>query len=162
MDAAGNEVGVDEVGEIILKTPGAMKEYYRNPEATAATLRDGWIYTGDLARRDADGFCWIVDRKKDMIISGGENIYSKEVEDVLSRHPDIVEVAVIGVSDKTWGEVPMAIMRARRQISLEELREFCAEHLARYKIPKRVEYVEALPRTATGKVMKTALRRQWH
>ncbi len=162
IDAEGNDVGVDEVGEIILKTPGAMKEYYQNPEATAATLKDGWIYTGDLATRDADGFYWVVDRKKDMIISGGENIYSKEVEDILSLHPDIAEVAVIGIGDQKWGEIPLAIVNAKRKVSLEELHEFCSQHLAKYKIPKRIEYVDALPRTATGKVLKTELRRMWN
>lgn len=162
IDAGGNDVGTDEVGEILLKTPGAMKEYYQNPEATAATLKDGWIYTGDLATRDADGFYWIVDRKKDMIISGGENIYSKEVEDVLSLHPDISEVAVIGIVDEKWGEIPLAILSSKRSISLDELNKFCSEHLAKYKIPKRIEYVDALPRTATGKVLKTELRRMWN
>ncbi|RLB70240.1 MAG: hypothetical protein DRH04_03960 [Deltaproteobacteria bacterium] len=161
INAEGNDVGTDEVGEIILKSPGIMKEYYQNPEATAATLRDGWIYTGDLATRDADGFYWIIDRKKDMIISGGENIYPKEVEDVLSLHPDIIEAAVIGIGDEKWGEIPLAVLHAAREISLEELTEFCSQHLAKYKIPKRIEYVDVLPRTATGKVLKTELRRMW-
>jgi fatty-acyl-CoA synthase len=175
VDEEGQDVSPDEVGEVWTRGPNLFSEYWRWPEATAeafappeegaaATGREGWWFkTGDLARVDEEGFLYIADRKKDMIISGGENVYPAEVEDVLYRHPAIAEVAVIGRADSQWGEVPVAVVvtRSGQSLSLDDLRAFCQGKLARYKIPKAVEFVEALPRNAAGKVLKRTLRDQF-
>ncbi len=154
-----NDVPVGEVGEIVYRAPTLMAGYWNNPEATAEAFAGGWFHSGDLVRMDEEGYVWVVDRKKDMIISGGENIYCAEVENVLAAHPEIVEVAVIGRVHDKWGEVPVAVAAVSRpELLLEELAEFLAERLARYKHPKGLEIVEALPRNPAGKVLKTELR----
>ncbi len=155
----GEEAGPGEVGEIILSGPTLMNGYWNRPGATAETIRDGWLHTGDLAYRDEEGFLYFADRKKDMFISGGENVYPAEVENVLSSHPDIVEVAVVGVPDKTWGQVGQAciVPVEGRSISLEDMVTFCSDRLARYKIPKKVVSVKDMPRTASGKIRKHLL-----
>lgn len=159
VDENMNDVPVGEVGEIVYRAPTLMSGYWNNPEATAEAFAGGWFHSGDLVRMDADGYVWVVDRKKDMIISGGENIYCAEVENVLASHPSIVEVAVIGRSHDKWGEVPIAVAAvAGEQLLLDELAEFLAERLARYKHPKALEIVDALPRNPAGKVLKTELR----
>lgn len=159
VDENMNDVPIGEVGEIVYRAPTLMSGYWNNPEATAEAFAGGWFHSGDLVRMDADGYVWVVDRKKDMIISGGENIYCAEVENVLASHPSIVEVAVIGRSHDKWGEVPIAVAAvAGDQLLLEELEEFLAERLARYKHPKALEIVDALPRNPAGKVLKTELR----
>ncbi|OBG92159.1 long-chain fatty acid--CoA ligase [Mycobacterium sp. E3251] len=159
VDENMNDVPVGEVGEIVYRAPTLMSGYWNNPEATAEAFAGGWFHSGDLVRMDADGYVWVVDRKKDMIISGGENIYCAEVENVLASHPSIVEVAVIGRSHEKWGEVPIAVAAvAGEQLLLEELAEFLGERLARYKHPKALEIVDALPRNPAGKVLKTELR----
>jgi fatty-acyl-CoA synthase len=140
-----------------------MQGYWNNPKATAEAFAGGWFHSGDLVRQDEEGYVWVVDRKKDMIISGGENIYCAEVENVLAGHPAIVEVAVIGRSHEKWGEVPVAVVVERGAVSdksleLADLREFLTERLARYKHPKHLEIVDALPRNPAGKVLKTELR----
>jgi len=148
-------------GEVLLRGPNITPGYHDNPEATAAAFtKDGWLRTGDVGRRDADGFLWIVDRIKDMYISGGENVYPAEVERVLVEHPAVLEAAVIGVADETWGEVGAAYLLARpgQSIDPEALRQWCRERLAAYKIPVHVTTVEDFPRTAAGKVRKTDLR----
>jgi len=159
VNEAGADVGVDEVGELILAGPHVCSGYWGNPAATAEAFRDGWFYTGDLARRDADGYYYIVGRKKDMFISGGENVYPAEIEGVLATHPAIAEVAVIGVPDPHWGEVGVAVVVARPGSTLTEeaVLAYCQDKLARYKIPRRVVFRESLPRNAMGKVVKTAL-----
>src|SRR5699024_15785 len=118
--------------------------------------RGGWFHTGDLARQDEEGFYYIVDRKKDMLISGGENVYPTEVEQTLFRHPSIEDVAVVGVPDDKWGEVPMAfiVVSEGQTITLEEVQDFCRDRIARFKTPKHIQCVDALPRTATGKLLK--------
>ncbi|OBB91837.1 fatty-acid--CoA ligase FadD5 [Mycobacterium sp. 852002-30065_SCH5024008] len=159
VDENMNDVPVGEIGEIVYRAPTLMSGYWNNPEATAEAFAGGWFHSGDLVRMDADGYVWVVDRKKDMIISGGENIYCAEVENVLASHPSIVEVAVIGRSHDKWGEVPIAVAAvAGEQLLLDELAEFLAERLARYKHPKALEIVDALPRNPAGKVLKTELR----
>ncbi|BBZ72973.1 fatty-acid--CoA ligase FadD5 [Mycobacterium paraseoulense] len=159
VDENMNDVPIGEVGEIVYRAPTLMSGYWNNPEATAEAFAGGWFHSGDLVRMDADGYVWVVDRKKDMIISGGENIYCAEVENVLASHPGIVEVAVIGRSHDKWGEVPIAVAAvAGDRLLLEELEEFLAERLARYKHPKALEIVDALPRNPAGKVLKTELR----
>ena len=154
-----NDVPVGDVGEIVYRAPTLMSGYWNNPEATAEAFAGGWFHSGDLVRMDDDGYVWVVDRKKDMIISGGENIYCAEVENVLASHPAIVEVAVIGRTDEKWGEVPIAVAAVTDDgVRIEHLSEFLAERLARYKHPKALELVDALPRNPAGKVLKTELR----
>jgi fatty-acyl-CoA synthase len=159
VDENMNDVPVGEVGEIVYRAPTLMTGYWNNPDATAEAFAGGWFHSGDLVRMDEDGYVWVVDRKKDMIISGGENIYCAEVENVLAGHPRIVEVAVIGRAHEKWGEVPIAVAAvAGDDLRLDDLAEFLADRLARYKHPKAVEIVDALPRNPAGKVLKTELR----
>ncbi len=163
VDENMNDVPVGEVGEIVYRAPTLMSGYWNNPEATAEAFEGGWFHSGDLVRMDEDGYVWVVDRKKDMIISGGENIYCAEVENVLAGHPAIVEVAVIGRPHQKWGEVPIAVaaVAPRPNLRLEDLDEFLNERLARYKHPKGLEIVDALPRNPAGKVLKTELRARY-
>jgi fatty-acyl-CoA synthase len=159
VDENMNDVPVGEVGEIVYRAPTLMSGYWNNPAATAEAFAGGWFHSGDLVRMDEDGYVWVVDRKKDMIISGGENIYCAEVENVLAGHPAIVEVAVIGRAHQKWGEVPIAVAAVTDdQLRLDDLDGFLTERLARYKHPKALEIVEALPRNPAGKVLKTELR----
>jgi fatty-acyl-CoA synthase len=159
VDENMNDVPVGEVGEIVYRAPTLMSGYWNNPEATAEAFAGGWFHSGDLVRMDEDGYVWVVDRKKDMIISGGENIYCAEVENVLASHPGIVEVAVIGRAHEKWGEVPIAVAAVTDdQLRIEDIVECLAERLARYKHPKALEIVDALPRNPAGKVLKTELR----
>lgn len=152
-----------EVGEIIIKGDTVMKGYWKNPEATNEAIKKGWLFTGDLAKVDEDGDIYIVDRKKDMIISGGENIYSKEVEDVINSHPAVLESAVIGVKDPKWGESVKAIviLLPNKKLTPQDLIDFCKDHLASYKKPKFVEFLDSLPRNPSGKVLKSQLRKQF-
>lgn len=159
VDENMNDVPVGEVGEIVYRAPTLMSGYWNNPAATAEAFAGGWFHSGDLVRMDEDGYVWVVDRKKDMIISGGENIYCAEVENVLAGHPNIVEVAVIGRTHEKWGEVPIAVVAvAGDHLLLDDLEEFLTERLARYKHPKALEIVDTLPRNPAGKVLKTELR----
>ncbi|AMC84232.1 fatty-acid--CoA ligase FadD5 [Mycobacterium tuberculosis] len=159
VDQNMNDVPVGEVGEIVYRAPTLMSCYWNNPEATAEAFAGGWFHSGDLVRMDSDGYVWVVDRKKDMIISGGENIYCAELENVLASHPDIAEVAVIGRADEKWGEVPIAVAAVKNDdLRIEDLGEFLTDRLARYKHPKALEIVDALPRNPAGKVLKTELR----
>jgi fatty-acyl-CoA synthase len=159
IDADGRDVRAGEPGEVILHGPNVMSGYWGRPDATAAVLSpDGWLRTGDVAIADEDGFLYIRDRIKDVIISGGENIYPAEVEDVLLKHPAVRDCAVIGVADERWGEVGRAIVVARETVSPEALVTFLNGRIARYKIPKSVVFTDTLPRTASGKLLKSALR----
>ncbi|WP_301149746.1 fatty-acid--CoA ligase FadD5 [Mycobacterium simiae] len=159
VDENMNDVPIGEVGEIVYRAPTLMAGYWNNPAATAEAFAGGWFHSGDLVRMDEDGYVWVVDRKKDMIISGGENIYCAEVENVLASHPGIVEVAVIGRAHEKWGEVPIAVAAVRTDgLRLDDLDEFLNERIARYKHPKSLEIVDALPRNPAGKVLKTELR----
>ncbi|CAA7601458.1 AMP-dependent synthetase/ligase [Acididesulfobacillus acetoxydans] len=161
--ADGTDTAPDEAGEIIIRSESIMLEYHGNPEATREALVDGWLCTGDIARRDADGYIWILDRKKDMIISGGVNVYPKEIEDILSMHPQIADVAVIGVPHPDWGETVLAkvVLRPGEALAPEAIRDFCRDKLADYKIPRLVEIVGSLPRNASGKILKHVLRAGW-
>ena len=154
------EVAPGEVGEIVMRGPNVMLGYWRQPEVSAETLRGGWMHSGDLATVDEEGYVYIVDRKKDMIITGGENVYSTEVEDALYRHPAVLEAAVIGVPDEKWGERVHAVvvLKAGQQAEAAELSDFCRQHIAGYKIPRSVEFAEALPKTGSGKIQKADLR----
>jgi fatty-acyl-CoA synthase len=162
VDEDMNDVPVGQVGEIVYRAPTLMAGYWNNAKATAEAFAGGWFHSGDLVRQDEEGYVWVVDRKKDMIISGGENIYCAEVENVLAGHPAIAEVAVIGRPDEKWGEIPVAVVAlgasTQGDLSLTDLVEFLSERLARYKHPKALEVVDALPRNPAGKVLKTELR----
>ena len=159
VDDSMNDVPVGEVGEIVYRAPTLMAGYWNNAEATAEAFAGGWFHSGDLVKMDDEGYIWVVDRKKDMIISGGENIYCAEVENVLAAHPTIIEAAVIGRRDQRWGEVPVAVVAVSSGgLSLDDLGTFLDERLARYKHPKALEIVDALPRNPAGKVLKTELR----
>lgn len=138
-----------------------MKEYWNRPDATKEVIQNGWFDTGDLARTDEEGFVYIVGRKKEMIISGGENIYPLEVEQVISRIPDVTEVAVIGIPDQQWGEVPIAFISKNNSshVSEEDVKRYCRQYLAKYKIPKEIFFVDELPKNATGKIQKYHLQK---
>lgn len=161
-DDDGRDVTQGEVGEILVAGPNVTPGYWARPEETAkAFTADGWLRTGDLARRDEDGFVTIVDRRKDMFISGGENVYPVEVEQVLIAHADIVEAAVIGIADEKWGEAGRAFVVSRpgSGVTAETLAAHCAQAIARYKVPKEFVFVAELPRSAAGKVLKTLLKK---
>lgn len=161
VDEDGQPVAQGDVGELCVKGPGVMTCYYNDPEATAATLRDGWLRTGDMAMQDEDGFIFLVDRKKDVIVSGGENIYPVQIENFLSACEKVKDVAVIGLPDNRLGEITGAIIAVKEGMSCteEEIRKFC-EELPRYKRPKKIIFAE-VPRNATGKIEKPALRRKY-
>lgn len=161
VDDQGTDVSVGAVGEVTLRGPKVFCGYWRDEAATAAALRDGWFYTGDVGRVDTDGYLYVEDRKKDMIVSGGENIATPEVERVLYEHPEVVEAAVVGIPHPRWGEVPKAFVVLRRGADLDAvaLREFCLARLAKFKTPSEFEFVDSLPRTPSGKVLKRELRR---
>jgi fatty-acyl-CoA synthase len=157
----GVELPKGKVGEIICRGPNIMKGYYNDPLGTSEALKDGWLYTGDLGRMDDDGFLYLMDRKKDLIISGGENIYPAEIERVLLEHSRILDAAVIGVPDPYWGERVKAfvVLKPREILSKEEIIRYCEDHLASYKKPREVEFIERLPRNAANKVMKEELKK---
>lgn len=156
VDDKDNDVHPGEVGELIIQGPGVMKGYLNQPEATAETLRGGWLHTGDLARQDEDGYLYIVDRKKEMIIRGGYNVYPREVEEVLYSHPAVLEAAVLGVPHDDLGEEVAAavVLKPGQEASEEELRAFVKERIAPYKYPRLIKFVEELPRNSAGKVLK--------
>ncbi len=156
----GRDVLPGEVGEIVARGPQVMRAYYKAPEDTAEVFRDGWFHTGDLARLDPGGFIALVDRTQDMIISGSENIYPKEVEKVLYRHPAVQDAAVFGVPDSKWGESVCAavVLKTGAVASESELIEFCRAQLASYKKPRKIQFLEAMPRTSIGKIAKAQLR----
>nr|VFK23241.1 MAG: fatty-acyl-CoA synthase [Candidatus Kentron sp. LPFa] len=163
VDDKNEDLPAGEVGELIIAGPHVCSGYWNNPDATAKAIRDGWFHTGDMAYRDSDGFHYIVGRFKDMIISGGENIYASEVEAAFLEHPDVAEAALIGQPDEKFGEVGLMIIvsRANTSPTAEELLQTCEGKLARYKIPKRVIFTDALPYSPYGKVQKTALRKKF-
>jgi len=152
------EVPAGEVGEIVTRSDCVMAGYWENPEASAKTLRGGWLHTGDLGSLDAQGFLTIKDRSKDMIISGGANIYPREVEEVLLMHPDVVECSVVGRPHPEWGEEVVAFVVSRGPLAAEQLDLLCKDNIARFKRPREYRFVEALPKNNYGKVLKTELR----
>jgi len=155
-------LGVGESGELCVRGPQVMKGYWGKPEETASVLRDGWLHTGDIATMDSDGYFAIVDRKKDVILASGYNVYPREVEDVLFEHPAIQEAAVVGVKDEYRGESVKAfvVLKAGQKATEDEVRAFCKERLAPFKIPKTVEFRKDLPKTLVGKVLRRALREE--
>jgi len=161
-DGDDNPLPPGETGEVLVRGDVVMSGYWRNPEASAETLRGGWLHTGDIGVLDEDGFLTLKDRSKDVIISGGSNVYPREVEEVLLRHPEVLEVAVVGRPDPDWGEQVFAFVvpRPGRRVTAPELDALCLAHIARFKRPKDYRFVEALPKNNYGKVLKTELRRQ--
>jgi acyl-CoA synthetase (AMP-forming)/AMP-acid ligase II len=157
------ELPIGHIGEIVTRSDLVMKGYWKNPEATASTLKNGWLHTGDVGYIDKNGYLFIMDRSKDMIISGGENIYPREIEEVLIRHPAVREVSVIGVPDPKWGEAIKAVVALNPGMaaSEQELIEFCRDSIASYKKPKSVDFVSELPKSNTGKILKRELRSQY-
>jgi acyl-CoA synthetase (AMP-forming)/AMP-acid ligase II len=159
-DEQGHSVAPGERGEIVLRGPKVFPGYWRDPEASAAAFAGGWFHTGDIGVRDEDGYLFIVDRLKDMIVSGGENIAGSEVERVLYEHETVLEAAVVGRPDPRWGEVPVAfvVLRPEADATADELVAHCRRELARFKVPKDVRFLDALPRNPSGKVLKRELR----
>ncbi len=151
-----------EVGELTIQGPQVMQGYWQNPQETAAVLRDGWLYTGDLARQDEDGYFYIVERKKDLIISGGYNIYPREVEEVVYQFPGVQEAVAFGVPDAYRGEVVKVVIVPRdgAELNVQEIRDFCGQQLAVYKVPKIIEFRAELPKSLVGKVLRRLLREE--
>ncbi|MBY0121105.1 fatty acid--CoA ligase family protein [Bacillus sp. S/N-304-OC-R1] len=157
----GEEVPPGEVGELIVRGPNVMKGYYKMPEETASIIRNGWLYTGDLARMDEEGYFYIVDRKKELILVGGYNVYPREIEEVLYDHPNVIEAAVIGVPNPNLGEaVKSYVVTNNMQLTEEQLIQYCQEHLAKYKVPSSIEFLDELPKNTTGKILRRALKAQ--
>jgi acyl-CoA synthetase (AMP-forming)/AMP-acid ligase II len=162
VDESGREMPRGEVGEIITRSDAVMKGYWGNAEANAKALRDGWLWTGDLGSMDVEGFLTIKDRSKDMIISGGSNIYPREIEEVLLTHPAVLETAVVSRPHEEWGEEVIAyvVPRSEAQVGADELDRLCLDNIARYKRPRGYRFVAALPKNNYGKILKTDLRTQ--
>lgn len=163
VDLEGSDLPQGEMGEVLVKGPNVIREYWRRPKETAETIEDGWLHSGDMGYIDDEGYLFLVDRKKDMYISGGENVYPAEVEDVIMSFDKVADAGVIGIPDKKWGEIGMAIVvkKPDAELTENEVIEFCKGKLAKYKIPKKVTFIDALPRTATGKILKKELRAQY-
>lgn len=163
VDLEGGDLPQGEMGEVLVKGPNVIREYWRKPKETAETIEDGWLHSGDMGYIDEEGYLFLVDRKKDMYISGGENVYPAEVEDVIMSFDKVADVGVIGVPDKKWGEIGMAVVvkKPDTELTENEVIEFCKGKLAKYKIPKKVTFIDVLPRTATGKILKKELRAKY-
>jgi long-chain acyl-CoA synthetase len=160
-DENGKEVAVEEMGELVIKGDNVMLGYYNNPEATKETIKNGWLYTGDMGKKDKDGYVYILDRKKDMVIVNGMNVYPREVEEILYSHPAIADAAVIGEKHEVHGEIPVAVVLLKEGAAADEhgLRKFLREHIANYKVPHRIEFWKEMPRNPQGKVLKREIRR---
>ncbi|WP_409366843.1 fatty acid--CoA ligase family protein [Lysinibacillus sp. 38-6] len=160
VDVNGRQVPVGEVGELVVRGPNVMKGYYKMPEETAMAIRDGWLYTGDLAKVDDEGYFYIVDRKKDMIIVGGYNVYPREVEEVLFAHDNVVEAAVVGYPDPNFGEAVHAyiVLKEVAATTTDDILAYCAQHMVKYKVPKVVEILDELPKNTTGKILRRSLK----
>jgi acyl-CoA synthetase (AMP-forming)/AMP-acid ligase II len=163
VDDSGNDVEPGAVGEIVVQSKSIMVEYWKKPDETRKTIVDGWLHTGDMGYYDEQGFIYIVDRKKDMIITGGENVYPREVEEVLYRHPAVREASVIGIPDEKWVERVHAVivLKEGEKASVNEIIAFCKEHLAGYKAPRSIEFVESLPKNPQGKILKREMRENY-
>jgi fatty-acyl-CoA synthase len=162
VDPEGIDVPSGEMGEIVTRGPHMMQGYWKRPEATHDTIKNGWLHTGDMGKIDEDGYLYIVDRVKDMILSGGENIYPAEVEKIIRQIPGVQDASVVGIPDDRWGEVGKAFIEKSSDatIKTEDIIQYCRSKLAGYKVPKQIEYIDALPRNPSGKVLKKDLRRR--
>jgi long-chain acyl-CoA synthetase len=154
------ELPAGETGEIVIKGPCVMKGYWNKPRETAEAIRNGWLHTGDVGHKDEDGYIYITDRKKDLIIRGGENVYPKEVENVLHRHPQVLECGVVGIPDSTYGEEVMAfiVLKTAGSATEEELIDFCRKQLPAFKRPKTIQFMDSLPKSSVGKILRRELR----
>jgi acyl-CoA synthetase (AMP-forming)/AMP-acid ligase II len=163
VDPEGNQLGPREVGEIICRSAQVMKGYWNLPDATASSVKEGWFYTGDAGYLDEDGYLYIHDRIKDMVVTGGENVYPAEVESIIFSHPAVADVAVIGVPDDRWGEAVKAVVvkKPDAAVTAEEIISFARERVAHYKAPKSVDFIDALPRNPSGKILKRQLRERY-
>ena len=163
VDESNNDVEPYRMGEIVLQSKTVMVEYWNKPDETRDVMTDGWLHTGDIGYYDQQGYVYIADRKKDMIISGGENIYPREIEEVLYRHPAVAEAAVIGIPDEVWIERvhALVVLKEGQSSKEDEIMSFCKSGLARYKAPKSVEFVESLPKNPQGKILKRELRKKY-
>jgi long-chain acyl-CoA synthetase len=165
VDEEGKEVPMGEVGELVVKGPNIMKGYWNRPEETQKALKDGWLFTGDMARMDQDGYFYIVDRKKDMIIAGGYNIYPREVEEVLYQHEAVQEAAVVGVPDPYRGETVAAFLVLKEgykgKVTEKDIEAFCRQNLAAYKVPRIIQFRDSLPKTSVGKILRRELREEF-
>ena len=157
VDEVGGEVPCGQIGEIVIRGPNVMKGYWNNPAATAEAIRDGWFHTGDLGRVDDDGFFFLVDRRRDVIIRGGYTVYPREVEEVLYEHPAVRQAAVIGVPHPKLGEEIAAVVALRAPVEADELRAFVRERVAAYKYPRHISFADELPMSPTGKILKRAI-----
>lgn len=157
IEVDGRRAQPNEIGEIIVKGPTVTKGYLHREEETVNAIKNGWLYTGDLGYLDEDGFLYVVDRRSDLIISGGENVYPAEIEATLLAHPDVIEAGVTGIVDETWGQVPIAFVVTKSHVTEQQLRTFCQEKLARYKLPKRIYFVKELPRNGANKLLRREL-----
>jgi long-chain acyl-CoA synthetase len=160
LDTGTTELPINEAGELVIRGPQVMKGYWEKPEETAETLRDGWLFTGDICTMDEDGYFYVVDRKKDMIIAGGFNIYPREVDEALFEHPKVQEAVTVGIPDEYRGETVKVyiVLKPGEECSEEEIIDFCRERLASYKTPRMVEFRAELPKTLVGKVLRRSLR----
>jgi long-chain acyl-CoA synthetase len=160
-DDSGKELPTGETGELTIKGDNVMLGYYNNPEATKETIKDGWLYTGDLGKKDRDGYVYILDRKKDIILVNGMNVYPREVEETLLTHPAVAEANVVGITNEMHGEIPVAVVVLKEGASADEagIRKFCRLHIANFKVPHRVEFWKELPKNAAGKVVKKDIRK---
>jgi len=163
MGPEGNELPCGEVGEIWVKSDSNLESYYKLPEETAKNVTDGWVHTGDAGYVDAEGYLFLKDRIKDMVVSGGENIYPVEVENTIASHPAVMDVAVIGVPSDKFGEslLAFAVLSEGAEITIDELVEFCRDKIAGYKIPRQLQVISEMPRNASGKILKTELRKPY-
>ena len=162
LNEEGKECGPEEVGELFSTSPYLFNGYWNRPEETEEALQSGWLTVGDLAKKDEDGYLYIVDRKKDMVISGGVNIYPREIEEVMFGHPNINDVAIVGVADEKWGESLKAfiVTKDKKSLKLEDVEKFCKGKISNIKIPKIISLIDSIPRNANGKVLKTELRKK--
>jgi len=160
-DENDREVPRGQIGEIVIKGPGVMKGYWNKPKETAEALRNGWLHTGDVGYMDEDGYLYLTDRKKDLIIRGGENIYPKEIENILHMHPEVLEAGVVGIPDPVYGEVVKAfvVLKTPGSACEEDLLDFCREHLPTFKRPKTIQLMDELPKSALGKTLRRELRK---
>jgi len=163
VDKDGNDVEPGEVGELIVRSKATMQEWWHKPDETRETIVDGWVHTGDLGRYDEKGYIYIVDRKKDMIVSGGENVFPREIEEIIYRHPSVQEAAVFGIPGPYWVEKVHAVVVLKKGATLteQELIDFCKQRLARFKAPKSVEFVDVLPKNPAGKILKREMREKY-